>query len=344
MVRKRNQKRVFLAIIGLTILLAIPRFNHTVAPDSTHYVELAAYFAGDFAKEELRTPFTYRVLVPFLASLGPDDTLDINIAALNTLFTAGAFVIFYFYLRELLNNQPQINFGLLLLIVAFPTVNYASGVMTDAAGFFFFVLAAYLFLIKRILPFMIALTIGVLAREALLALFVAVFVYVLLGYQHKPDLKGQPQLLLTFIPPILVVLGVRLFFSDLPSFFWSPSWRQFTFTISRPVAWTTFLLTLLPPLVLLLLAYRRQTVPAREVVASWSFEMKAWLLALTVAGIALNLYSITSAALSGRFVWPFYVVLVPLAAAFFRDDGTFLFRTLGSIADRLFEGAPRTGD
>lgn len=337
----KSKTKIFLIIIGFTILLSIPRFKHYVAPDSTHYVELASYFAGDMELEALRTPFTYRVLVPFLASLGPSSALDLNFAIINTFFTAAAFILFYFYLEELLSERSQFNLGLLLLIVAFPTVNYASGVMTDAAGFFFFVLATYFFLIKRFFFFTIALTIGVLAREAILVLLLMVIIYVLLGYLPGSRDERKPWLIFSFVPPIVTYLGIRLFFSGLPSYFWNPSWRQFIFTVSRPVAWTTFLLTLLPPLLLLSLAYRRQLVSTAEVLAKWSFHTKSLLAALTAAGVVLNFYSIISAALSGRFVWPFYVVLVPLAAAFFRDDGSPLFAFLGVSANKIF-GNPQS--
>lgn len=335
--------KIYSVIIGLTILLSIPRFKHYVAPDSTHYVELASYFAGDLAKEGLQTPFTYRVLVPYLASLGPSSQLDLNFAIINTIFTASAFILFYFYLQELVSNRSQFNFGLLLLIIAFPTVNYASGVMTDAAGFFFFVLATYLFLIRRFLFFTIALTIGVLAREAILVLLLAVAVYILLSYLRGPKDERKPWLILSLLPPILAYVGVRMFFSDLPNFFWSPTWRQFLFTVSRPVAWTTFLLTLVPPILFLYLGYRRQLVSTAEVLRNWSFHTKSLLVSLAVAGIALNIYSITSAALSGRFVWPFYVVLIPLATAFFRDDGSRLFSFVGTIANKIFGNAQNDG-
>ena len=333
---RKNTLKTGLIIFGLTILLSIPRFAHYVAPDSTHYVELASYFAGDLAKEALQTPFAYRILVPFLASLGPKNTLDVNFAVINTLFTAAAFVIFYFYLQQLLDDRFQINFGLLLLILAFPTVNYASGVMTDAAGFFFFVLATFLFLTKRYVTFTLALTVGVLAREGILVLIITLLAYLLISYKQRPREEWQPWLILTCVPPILAYIGVRFFFSDLPSFFWHPTLRQFIFTVSRPVAWATFLLTLLPPLLLIVLAYRRQTVPTTELLANWSFHTKTWLVSLTITGIALNIYSITSAALSGRFVWPFYVVLVPVAAAFFRNDGSPFFKTIATISDTLF--------
>ena len=121
--------------------------------------------------------------------------LDINIAIINTFFTAGAFIIFYFYLQELLSDRSQINFGMLLLIVAFPTVNYASGVMTDAAGFFFFVLATYLFLMKRYLYFTVALTFGVLAREAILVLLLAVVVYQFISYRYGSKTDWKPGLI-----------------------------------------------------------------------------------------------------------------------------------------------------
>lgn len=333
----KKSHKVILIIVGLTILLSLPRFSHYVAPDSTRYVELASYFQGTLLKQELHTPYIYRVLVPYLASLGPTNSLDTNFAAINVLFTSAAFTVFYFYLQTLIKNTSQVNFGMLILIVAFPTVNYSSGVMTDAAGFFFFfVLATYLFLKKRFLLFTIALSVGVMAREAILILLIALLVYLIVTYFRGPSEAWNPKLLFSFVPPILVYLGIRVVFSNLPSYFWFPTWQQFLFTVSRPVAWTTFGLTLLPPLILILIGYRHQEAPVSTVLSIWSFHEKALLLSLTVAGIALNIYSITSAALSGRFVWPFYVVLIPLAAAFFSKENSSLFTFLGTLSTKVF--------
>jgi hypothetical protein len=64
------------------------------------------------------------------------------------------------------------------------------------------------------------------------------------------------------------------------------------------------------------------------------------LLSLTVVGVAYLIYSnlIRTAYMSGRFVWPFYTALIPIAVRM--GSRTAFFTTwLGPIADRLFGGA-----
>jgi hypothetical protein len=53
----KKSHKVILIIVGLTILLSLPRFSHYVAPDSTRYVELASYFQGTLLKQELRSVY-----------------------------------------------------------------------------------------------------------------------------------------------------------------------------------------------------------------------------------------------------------------------------------------------
>ena len=221
------------AIIVMTIALAIPRFAHHT-PDSKFYTALSGYFQGAVDRASLHPPYAYRPLLPLLASYGPSKSVDINFAIINVLFTIGAYFIFYRYLRLLLRTRAEVNVGLLLLIASFPTFNYASGVLTDPAGYLFLTAASYLLAKKRFLLFSVVTSFGVLAREALLVIVLAYLIYVISSSFSEPRPNHSLYYLLWAIPPICVCFAVRLYFADLPTFFWYPSMQKFLMNISRP--------------------------------------------------------------------------------------------------------------
>jgi len=69
--------RFVFVLLVLTILLSLPRFAHHT-PNSKHYINLVRYYRGDLERHNLRTPFAYRALVPFLAARCPSDDFLIS--------------------------------------------------------------------------------------------------------------------------------------------------------------------------------------------------------------------------------------------------------------------------
>ena len=97
------------------------------------------------------------------------------------------------------------------------------------------------------------------------------------------------------------------------SFHWGISLQGFLRNISQPkIGWLTFPLTLFPPLLLIIYGIHKNGL---EFINNIPLRIKILLFAITLVGIIYILYSnsIATAYMSGRFVWPFYSVLVPLA-------------------------------
>jgi len=305
--------RIFIFVVTITTLLALPRFAHHT-PDSKHYIELSKYFQGNLSKESLHPPHAYRIMTPYLASHGPSKDLNNNFAIINLIFTIFAYFMFYIYLKELFMHEREIQLGMLLLVFSFPSFNYASGVLTDPAGFFFFVLGTYLLLKKHFFFFSLVTSIGVLAREAILSLVLAFIIYSVSRYLFRISPKLNLQVLLFSIPPIVSYLLIRTFLSDLPHYFWYPSIHRVLSNIIRPVSWTTFLFTLSTPLIIIGLGlYQKKSEVISEISLRFPRDSIMLLASIATACIVLILYSILTAFMSGRFVWPFYTILIPLA-------------------------------
>ena len=306
--------RVTLVVIIFTSLLSLPRFAHHT-PDSRRYIKVAEYFRGDISRIELVGPYAYRVLVPLVAALIPLSNLDINFALLNILATILAYLIFARYLQQFVSSRTELNVGLFLLVVSFPSFNYASGVLTDPVAFLILVAAAYLLLKERYYLLSCVICLGVLARESMLIMALATAIYIGLGWRQSGAswIRSCVALAVVSIPPTVVFLAVRAYFEDVPSnFYWGLSLDGFLKNIKQPIGWTTFLLTLGPPLCLFVIGFRRSGLTFFQNLLG---PQRQILLALTIVSILYIIYSnsIATAYMSGRFAWPFYTALIPIA-------------------------------
>lgn len=332
--------RFYSITILLTILLSLPRFAHHT-PDSKQYVNLAKYFRGDLPREQLRGPFAYRILVPFLAASLPSDNLDLNFALINVLATILAYLVFIPYLKRFVATRTDFNVGMLMLVVSFPTFNYASAVLTDPVGFLMFSIAAYLLLVERYCLFSCAVCLGLLARESALFLVPASIVYVVmshLGQKKKNWMKAFGILAIVVIPPALALFADRAYFSDVPNYYsYGLSLRKFLVNITRTINWITFFLALGPPLLLCLIGLRRDGL---RFVSNLPHREARLLFSLTIVGVLHMMYSIATG-MSGRYVWPYYSVLIPLAVLT-SNRTMFFVKALGPVSDRVL-GASGNG-
>lgn len=290
------------APLVLAAVLALPRFAHTT-PDSAHYVALAQYFGGEVSREALQPPFAFRWALPWLASrmpvLPPDTALAL--CSLGSLLLA--MVCIQRYLAALGFGRAEQQRGLLVMACSFPTFNYGSAVLTDSAGLLVLAAAALALATRRYLLLGVVVAGGVWVRETALIALPAVWIHLAL----RREFRCWPAATGITIATLAAAAGARWWFSDLHPYVWYPSWERLGANLARPVSWATVLLTLVPILILAWPGIRRrgELPPATRHV----------LTALAVPMIALFGWSAVAAFMSGRFAWPLYLVLVPLAAA-----------------------------
>ncbi len=334
--------RFYSIIILLTIGLSLPRFAHHT-PDSKYYINVAKYFRGDLPREQLRGPFIYRFLTPLLAATLPSGNLDLNFALINVLATILAYLIFIPYLRRFVPTRTELNVGMLMLIVSFPTFNYASGVLSDPVGFLTFIVATYLLLNERYVLFSCAVCLGILARESILFLVLASIVYVVmgsLGQREKNWTRTFGILAVVSIPPVLVYFGEIAYFADIPNPSYSDvlSLRRFLAKITRTIDWITSLLALGPPSLLCLIGLRSDGL---RFVSNPPDREARLLFSLTVVGLIHVIHAIATG-ISGRYVWPYYSVLIPLAVLSSRKTPLFV-KVLGPVSDRILGASKHAG-
>ncbi|MBI3768752.1 MAG: glycosyltransferase family 39 protein [Deltaproteobacteria bacterium] len=322
--------RAALAVVALTVTIGLPRFAART-PDSYGYVQLARYLRGEVGREELVTPYAYRVLTPFIAAHLPWRDPSLSLALINVLCTIAAYLLFMRYLRRLLPSRAAVNLGMLIAVVSFPTFAYSSEVLTDPAGFLALIAASSLLLEERPYAFSATVSLGILARDS-----VVVMVAVFLLYQalRERRMRGPwPWItsLVVALPPLVTLLAVRRYFSDLPNVTGMPSLHQVWSNLRNPLRCASVLLTVGPPGLLLVAGWRQRGRAAFAVLPRRELGLLA---ALTAVGVLFGLYSVVAFVMSGRYVWLTYPGLIPLAVVAGRD--TFVARRLTTAANTLF--------
>lgn len=283
-----------------TLILTLPRFAHTT-PDSIYYTDLVWYFQGDLDRTALQTPFAFRFLLPWVAAWLPFLSPGAAIATCSVMATCGAYLLAVRLWANFLETQHQLNVAALLLVCSFPTVNYGSAVLTDAAGFLAVTAACLALYHHAFLVLGFLLVVGAVVRESTLLMLPVMILY--FAQTRRPG--WIPALGIISISTLLAAGATRGYFADLPPYFWTPTWERMMDNLSRPVSWATVVLTMGPLLVLFVLPTSKGPAPA---------ALRQFALSLALPCLALFVYGVTSAFMSGRFLWPLYLALVPLVA------------------------------
>jgi hypothetical protein len=250
-------------------------------------------------------------------------------------------LLFVRYLARLGLTAGQVGVGALLVVVSFPTVNYASGVLSDPSGFLFFVLSLLLLLRERDVLAAGAISAGVLARESLILVVPIACIDLIARHARQPRSERAwarlaSRLALVSVPPSLMYLVLtQCFFQDVQQWMrWSPSVHSLWRAVTRSSGgWVTVPATLLPPVILIFCGLQRG---GGHRVASLPERSRVLLVSVAVVNVAYIIYSwmIPPAYLSGRFVWPLYTVLVPLAAVSIHS--TWASARLERLAEKAF--------
>lgn len=320
--------RVSLVVLGLTVLLCLPRFAHTT-PDSVYYTNLVLYFRGELDRAALQAPFAFRWIAPWLVSWTPLSP-GTGMAVCSVLSTLGAYALLLRSgVRLLPGRGAHVALGA-LLVCSFPTLNYGSAVLTDAAGFFVLAAASAALARERYVLLAVVLVIGTGVRETTLLMVPALWLYVLL-LRPRRDLWRALAISMTTLAAAALH---RAFFADLPPYLWVPSQQRFLANITRLESWITVTLTLAPLLTGLLLGHAGPPAPRK---------IQVFAIAVGVPSLALFIYATLAAYMSGRFCWPFYIALGPWVA--WRLSHSRLSPALERISDWAEPpSTPQTGD
>lgn len=227
-VSKNSRELIVLLIVIITLCFSIvytnvQTYDPAVTPrsgylDTVNYIKAAK---GDFSGiGTTRNYTTFRLLVPFLASLvpdfpkflfhptnrllSPDVKIAINFGVINLFLLIGAAVSLYFLQRGFDFNYFQAFLGVILFLSSTAVVRGIGLPMMNAALFFFFTLSLSAIQRNNWRLLLLTFTIGIIAHELIL-LLVPMIILSLLPWRRKLVF------LTCLIPGFILYLGIMFF-------------------------------------------------------------------------------------------------------------------------------------
>lgn len=325
----RNTRVIWLLLLcGSLVLVCLPRFNrHTidlssmtggrqpsyrVNTDSTQYVLLTRFFRNQAVEEELQSPYTYRPVVPFLASLLPFEPLT----AIN-LVDLGALLVALLFLYKIL-DRLELGFSLCmagcgLFVFSFPTFYYGTIGYVDPVLVAFLMMGLYYILTERWAIFALVFATGTLAKETIFVLLPVLAAYLI--QQRKPWKEQLLLLSLLCLAFVAISYFARALSPDQKPYGWLPSFDYLLFNAARPRCWISSVLSFgIPGFLSLTIFLDRKRWPFRETFHRLGPFMVGFLTTVAVFG-----YSMFSVYLDGRYIWISYPFSIPLAAVVLRQ-------------------------
>ena len=208
MSRKQSEQinyREYITAIIVSILVwlfwetIIPQIDGT-GSDGTRYIQMAM---GEFY--DVPSPFKYRILLPFIASLFHNPMSVFHIVTFLSEICAGFFL--YLYLRKLKYSHLFSIIGIVLFYFSFNGAYYSwYPYLTDPLNLFFVILCFYFIILKNDFAYMIALLIGVLNRETLILTIIPFFFSRIMANNYKETFIHS---ITVSIPAIIALLIVH---------------------------------------------------------------------------------------------------------------------------------------
>lgn len=268
--------------------------------DSYNYVQYVNYYNGKDVSEEVTKPYSYRFLVPMLASLLPFDSFtSLNIINMSSEILT---VLFLMYIFGAMGFSDKVQLaGGLIFAVSFPIFYYGVVGLLDAPAIFIITVGIYFIIKNKYLSLAVLLIIGALVNEKTILLLPFFFAY---KYKDKSLKQSVIQSAIYFVLFITVSLVARKLTINADStFIWTASLDSLFFNLSRIRTYISLLLTGGVPFILLLYSLTR---------FDKSDKLNFALLFGVAMVILMIIYSFTAAYTDGRFMWYIYPFALPL--------------------------------
>lgn len=319
---------VSVALLLSLTLVVFPRFNRQDAGlvkdyvgvagngarslgDAAEYIQGVRYYRGEISREQLTTPFAYRVGVPYMAARLPIKDPMTALNCVNGVALALALVFLHGFLRTLGYGFKTAAGGCFLFVFSFPVFYYGAIGMVDPVGLT--VLAAGLFFLYRQQWIWLCgvAVLGACIRETTLVLVVVTAAYLLVT-RPRNRLLILVGVTVAFMLP---TIGIRMAFHDLPHYSWSPfrGYLQQNLRLRAVVAMVlSFGVPGLLTLVWLVQVGRGGGFAVRRGCASAS---SVWLPMLVGIGcvVGLSAFAVVAAYADGRFLWAVSIFGAPFA-------------------------------
>ncbi|WP_337864990.1 hypothetical protein [Ignavibacterium sp.] len=303
-------------LLLLLYLVVLPRFNWRDLPqpfnqfvgekpfDVVQYQKYVQFFRGNKnVANELEGPFSYRPLVPLLASVIPFQS-NTSINLINLFFLTLGLIYLLRLLRLFGFNENQSIIGGLFFILSFPLFYYATSGYIDGSLLGILLISTYYLFDDKYFLFILTFTLGIFIKETIIILLpVAIIEFMIKEKSKIKFLKVIIPVLLYF----LVIVLIRKIAPHKESYVWKPSIDILIYNLVRVKTYLSFLLTFgIPGLLATYLIITKK-------IQMISKEISYPILAGFLFSFLLWLYSLFAAYSDGRQLWITYVFSIPLA-------------------------------
>lgn len=293
--------------IGLEGLTRSEKSSREVHNDAEQYVLFTRFFRNQDVKKQLYAPFTYRPLVPFVASFLPCKPMTaINLVNLSALLIALFFL--YKILEQLELDFPICIIGCVLFVFSFPTFYYGTVGYVDPVLISLLMISTFCILTEKWIVLTLIIAAGGLVKETIVILLPVLAAYLIL---KKEPWKKQILLLFVFsaIFASASCLARALSPDNYTSYIWLPSVERLLINASRPRSWISFLLSFgIPDFISLTVFLYSRYQSSLEILVKLGPFLIGFL-----TSIAVFAYSMVSAYADGRFIWISYPFSIPIA-------------------------------
>ncbi|HEX2788628.1 MAG TPA: hypothetical protein VHP32_12085 [Ignavibacteria bacterium] len=326
----------FVLLFVFVIALSFPRFNqqnlfglnkiagqydeynivrgYHLSGDAVDYLLCVKYYRGETDRGKLNTPFVYRFLVPYLASLLPVNDALTSLNVMNIILFLCSIVLFYFTLKALNFSKSFSVIGCYMLGISFFTFYYLTMGLIESGFIFFYVVGLYSIFKRNDFLFLIALTLGALAKEFTLILIPTYFIYNYIFKQYKPNKLIFYSAI--FILPLTAIAIVRIQFNDLPSYIWTPAFDLFFTNLFRTRAYIAPLLVLgIPGLISIMFVYLYFVKKYKmeydiNLSVTEQYNYQKFFVAIFFFSMFLWVYGFMSAVADGRSFMPSFITSI----------------------------------
>lgn len=317
----------------LLILITIPRFNRqdllvdrftgddgltfrsdtgvlydNLSEDVHQYLLLVRYFRTPNTpnKSKLASPFSHRILTPFIASRLPFNEMT-SLNLVNVFFLVITLFMLHSLMIQLGSNPKSRSAALMVFIFSFPTFYYSTIGYIDPGLIFFLALGTWVLFTEKWMLFPLVIMLGTMMKEGIVMLLPLALI---VAYFHRARNKAMGIVFLSILVFIITAYGVRITFAQQMGYVWTPSYKVALLNLSRFRAIFSLLASWGIPGFFFLI-FMTTSLLDKTYYRNRKYQI---LMMGSLICLAYCVYGIFSAYADGRLLWPAYVFWIPMIA------------------------------
>lgn len=270
--------------------------------DSYTYVQYVNYYNGFEVESEVTKPYSFRFLIPLIASLLPFDSFtSLNLICLSTEILG---LLFLMKVLALIGFKNKTIFATSFLYAfSFPIFYYGVVGLLDAPAVFLIILGVYLTLRQQLLSLIVTMIIAAMVNEKAVLLLPFYFFFNIKESGFKRSFTNSTIIFIAFLVTSIIVRAYTI--NSDSSFMWSINTTSLIDNLTRLRTYISLALTGGIPLLIFLLSVKNIDFKHSY---NFAFGMGA------IFVVIMIIYSLTAAYTDGRFAWYLYPFLLPLCA------------------------------